>query len=176
MKDLIKLAQTLGFAHGAMVDARKLEFREEVREMCAEGKCGGYGKNWCCPPACGSLEEMAQRVREFSQCLLVSSVGKMEDDFDYEGMMRLEQEHKERFEMLVEQLRKEYDRVLPMGAGTCRRCKTCTYPDAPCRFPELQIYSMEACGLLVSQVCQMCGMPYYNGPGTMAYFSCVFLP
>ena len=27
--------------------------------MCAADKCRSYGRNWCCPPHCGSLEEMA---------------------------------------------------------------------------------------------------------------------
>ena len=62
-----------------------------------------------------------------------------------------------------------------MGAGTCRRCARCTYPDAPCRFPEEQVVSMEAYGLLVSQVCQDCGAVYYHGPRTMTYVSCIFL-
>ena len=65
--------------------------------------------------------------------------------------------------------------VLPMGAGTCRRCASCTCPHAPCRFPEEQVVSMEAYGLLVSQVCQDCGAAYYHGPRTMTYVSCVFL-
>ena len=55
------------------------------------------------------------------------------------------------------------------------RCASCTCPDAPCRFPEEQVVSMEAYGLLVSQVCQDCGAAYYHGPRTMTYVSCVFL-
>jgi hypothetical protein len=31
---------------------------------------------------------------------------------------------------------------------------------------------MEAAGLLVSDVCKMSGIPYYHGPGTIAFCSC----
>ena len=30
---------------------------------------------------------------------------------------------------------------------SCGICKTCTYPDAPCRFPDRARRSMEACGI-----------------------------
>ena len=91
--------------------------------------------------------------------------------------MEAEARHKERFRQLTQALyhRDGRENVLPMGAGTCRRCARCTYPDAPCRFPEEQVVSMEAYGLLVSQVCQDCGAVYYHGPRTMTYVSCIFL-
>ena len=61
----------------------------------------------------------------------------------------------------------------PMTAGTCTRCKQCTYPDAPCRFPNKLFPSMEACGLVVSKVCSDAGVPYYYGSQKLAYTGCV---
>lgn len=177
MLDLIALAKECGFTCAAAVDPAKLVFRPEVREMCAAGRCGSYGKNWCCPPACPSLEEMARRMTHYGTGVLVETVAQLEDDFDYETMVAAEKAHKESMDRLTEELRRRVggDMVLPMGAGTCTRCRQCTYPDAPCRFPEKQIVSMEAYGLLVSQVCESTDIPYYHGKGTMAYVSCVFL-
>ena len=116
-------------------------------------------------------------MRDYGQGVLVETVGAMADDFDYEAMLAAEARHKERFRQLTQTLYDRYGReaVLPMGAGTCRRCASCTCPDAPCRFPEEQVVSMEAYGLLVSQVCRDCGAVYYHGPRTMTYVSCVFL-
>ena len=89
----------------------------------------------------------------------------MADDFDYEAMMGAEKRHKERFTALTRTLAERYgrDAVLPMGAGDLPPLP-CTYPDAPCRFPAERITSMEAYGLLVSQVCESCGAVYYHGP------------
>ena len=42
--------------------AEQLVFRPEVREMCRADRCRSYGRNWCCPPACPSLEDMARRM------------------------------------------------------------------------------------------------------------------
>jgi predicted metal-binding protein len=65
--------------------------------------------------------------------------------------------------------------MLSLGSGGCRRCKKCTYPDAPCRFPEKKFASMEAYGMLVTQVCQDNGLDYYYGKGTITYTSCFLL-
>ena len=56
-----------------------------------------------------------------------------------------------------------------IGAGCCMICETCSYPDSPCRFPQKKISSMEACGMLVSEVCQKNDLKYYYGPNTISY-------
>ena len=65
--------------------------------------------------------------------------------------------------------------VLALGAGCCTQCGECTYPHAPCRFPEKMISSMEAFGILVLEVCQANGLPYYYGSDKIAYTSCFLL-
>ena len=132
VEDLKKLALEEGFTNAGQLNLKALVFMPEVRQMCSADKCHAYGRNWRCPPACGSLEESAA-------------------------------------------LAAQYSFVLGMGAGTCRRCKSCTYPDAPCRFPEDSYSSMEAYGLWVSKVCELSGIPYNYGPNTIAYTSCFLL-
>lgn len=173
MKQLLELAKSCGFTNAGNFAPRELVFYEEVRQMCAAGRCHNFGKSWSCPPGCGTLEEGQALARTFSRGLLVQTTGKLEDDYDLEGMMQTEQEHKAHFEMLVKHLREQKLPMLPMGAGGCRVCKTCSYPDAPCRFPEKMFVSMEAYGLWVSKVCEQSGLPYYYGPGTMTYVSCI---
>ncbi len=60
-----------------------------------------------------------------------------------------------------------------MGAGACTICETCTWPERPCHFPDKMVSSMEAYGLVVSDVCKPAGIPYYYGPLTLTYSSCV---
>ena len=79
------------------------------------------------------------------------------------------------YEDLEKDLRKFYPNMLPMGAGCCTKCKTCTCPDAPCRFPDQAFSSMEAYGMLVMQVCQANHLDYYYGPRKIAYTSCYLL-
>ena len=106
---------------------------------------------------------------------LLRNVGELEDVFDGEGMMETEARHKEYFVEFEKKLREIYPDMLAIGAGCCTKCKVCTYPDAPCRFPKQAFSSMEAYGMLVTQVCQDSGIEYYYGPGTITYTSCFFL-
>ena len=64
---------------------------------------------------------------------------------------------------------------MAIGAGACTKCRECTYPDAPCRFPKQAFASMEAYGMLVLQVCKSNNMKYYYGPNTIAYTSMFLL-
>lgn len=167
-----KMAQAAGFTHVAPLDVRTLELKPEVRGMCETNSCGRFGKCWSCPPGCGSLEECARKVSRFRHGILVQTVGELEDELDGEGMMDAEHLHKEHFLRMNGELRKSHSQVLALGAGCCTICKTCTCPDAPCRFPERQISSMEAYGLVVLEVCKANHLPYYYGKCTISYTGC----
>jgi predicted metal-binding protein len=172
MDALVREALETGFSQAGELSMKALIFMPEVREMCSADKCRQYNKNWRCPPGCGSVEEAAQRAAEYSTGVLVQTIGRLEDDFDYDTMSETGEKHKKNFAALVEKLKPRYADILPMGAGTCSICETCTYPDAPCRFPEKSVSSMEAYGLWVSKVCEMSSIPYNNGPLTITYTSC----
>ena len=173
MEKLLTLALELGFDHAALLDAGKLRALPEVREMCASGRCRRYGKSWSCPPACGTIEECASRLRACTGGVLVQTTAKLQDDFDMETMNLAQETHKKRFFDLARQARLLCSDVLPLTAGSCTICRACTYPDKPCRFPRKMLSSMEAYGLLVSEVCKDAGLAYYYGPGTLTYSACI---
>lgn len=172
---VINLAKSIGFSHAGKVNIAELKFLPEVRDMCASNRCQSYGKSWVCPPACGSLEEITQKAQQYHRGVLVQTTAQMEDDFDLETMMEAEQHQKEHFYALVDALREDFPQLLPMSCGTCTLCKSCSYPDAPCRFPNKAFTSMEAYGLMVSDVCKQSGLGYYYGPQTITYTSCILL-
>ena len=172
-KVLEAAAKAAGFQEARHFDPAGLTFLPAVRDMCAENRCGSYGKNWSCPPGCGSLEESVQKAAAFDHGVLVQTVATLEDEFDYETMESAAEEHRANFTRFCDLLAREGFPIFPMGIGACTRCESCTYPDAPCRFPEKMIPSMEARGLLVSDVCKLAGAPYYYGKGTLSYTSCV---
>lgn len=174
-KELKELCQSHGFTHTVPLACDTIELKPEVRQMCASDSCHKYNKCWSCPPGCGTLEECKKRVRKYKLGILVQTVEQLEDSMDGEGMMRIEDMHKASFYALEKDLRKFYPDMLPIGAGCCTKCKVCTYPDAPCRFPGEAFSSMEAYGMLVMQVCQANHLDYYYGSGKIAYTSCYLL-
>lgn len=172
INELINLAKDCGFTEAAEMDAKKLKFMPEVRDMCRADKCNSFNKSWSCPPACGTLEEITERSKGYSRGLLVQTVGRQEDEYDFAFYEEAAARHSESFTKLTEKLLDAGLDLLPMGMGACTLCERCTYPDAPCRFPERLFPSMEAYGLLVTQVCIDNDVSYYYGPGTIAYVSC----
>lgn len=165
-------AKEFGFDYVKSVKCGTIKSINEVRKMCAADTCRAYGKNWSCPPACGSLEECYRKIRECSHGILVQTVGKLEDSLDVETMMETEQLHKKHFRSMYEKMKESYQGLLALGTGCCTICVVCTYPDAPCRFPEKRISSLEAYGILVSDLCKKNDLCYYYGPGTISYTSC----
>ena len=173
MEQILELAGQLGFSHKAALNVLALEFRQEVRDMCAADRCMSYGRNWSCPPACGTPEVCAQKLGAYSKGVLVQTTGEMEDDFDAGAIERTYLGHKAAFDALARQTRSLHPDCLPLTAGACTLCKKCTCPDRPCRFPGKRLSSMEAYGLLVSDVCLKSGLEYNYGPKTITYTSCI---
>ena len=173
--DYLQLAEEAGFTHAASLSMDALLFRQEVREMCSADLCRSYGRSWSCPPAVGSLDTISSRAKGFSRGIIVQTVGNLADDFDIDSIHSIFKRHMACFDTLVRQARMISPGCLPMGAGACRRCRRCTYPDRPCRHPDKLWPSMEAYGLLVSDVCTKSGLGYNYGSGTMTFTSCILI-
>ncbi len=171
----IEMAEEAGFDHAGYAKIEKMDFSAEVRAMCAVNKCGSYATNWACPPACGTLDEIRQRVKQYDYAMILQSTEVMEDDFDWEAIQRASQRCATSLNILASELRKLNKDVLPMGTGGCSKCDKCTYPDAPCRYPDELNYSMEACGLFVSGECRKAGIKYTYGPKTMTMNATIFV-
>jgi len=171
----IKSALASGLSYAIELNVETLSFLPEVREMCASNRCQKYNKCWTCPPACGTLEEFETKAKEYPHGVIVQTVGEVEDSFDFEGFQRIEKQHKQNLEKLTDYMREQNSDFWALGAGGCTICETCTYPDAPCRFPERALTSMEASGLWISDICKKNGIPYNYGPNHMAYTSCILL-
>lgn len=175
MKLWCKKAETIGFSYAVPLDPATIDLKQEVRDMCAANSCGQYGKNWSCPPGCGELHELREKIKNYSCGLLVQTVGDVEDSFDIEAMIETEKRHKHQMEKLHQLITAEFPNAITIGAGCCAYCQTCTYPELPCRFPEKQISSMEAYGMLVSDVCCTNQLPYSYGPEKIVYTGCCLL-
>lgn len=165
-------AKALGFSQAVPMDPATLRPREDVRAMCAADKCGAYGKNWTCPPHCGSLTDCARALEGFDRGILLQTMGVTEKRIDTKAYRRVEQQHLEQFARLCDALRRIYPQALCLGTGGCRVCLGCAYPE-PCRFPEKACSSMEGYGLFVTQVCRDNGLAYHYGDKTVTYTACV---
>ena len=163
--------EELGFDRFGVIKTEDVCFSPEVRKMCEVNRCGRYGTSWACPPAIGTLEECMLRCKAFEHCAVFSKAYELEDSFDFEGMM----EAHDKFAKASERLRKMLEgQHLMLSVEGCSKCGNCTYPDAPCRFPETLTGSLEGYGIFVNQLAASAGIPYNRGPDTVSYFGAVF--
>ena len=171
---MIELGKEAGFDAAGKLDPKTILLHEEVREMCAEGKCKAYGHNWTCPPACGDLSYCRSVIARCEEGVIIQTIGQLEDSMDYEAMMDTAARHKQNFMRMAELVKSVYPKALCLGAGGCTVCEKCNYPE-PCRFPEKAFSSMEGYGMLVSEVCTKNNVPYYYGENTIAFVGCCLL-
>lgn len=166
-------AKETGFLEIGYVNIGTLKYYPEVRSICEKNSCGGYGASWACPPATGTLEECRSRVEQYKKMLVFTQMYKLEDSFDYEGMV----EGGRSFKKLAEAFKYKLDNItkdcLLLANEGCRKCEVCTYPDAPCRFPELLFPPLEGYGFIVSELSREAGVKYNNGSETVTYFGAV---
>lgn len=170
--DILEAVNVIGFTHVTEFDPQILEAKQAVRDMCAEDKCRAYGKNWSCPPYCGTVEECQTEMSSYSKGILLQTTGKLKSVIDVLGYKNVGEDHNKLVYQLYDNLSGSDADFLLLGAGGCRRCKKCAYPE-PCRMPERSISSMEGYGLLVSQVCKDVGAQYNYGEKTITYSACI---
>lgn len=174
------------FAENAVVDGMtvceytfvppaEVPFSAEVRAACAENLCGQYGTCHTCPPGCGEWDVLAAKYRAYRGAFLYTTLHKLQGACDFGEMLRSGNDHRRVDDALIDALHDAGFRDFVLsGAGSCPVCKKCTYPDAPCRFPDKARSAMEALGIDVVALAADKGITYDHGKGTVTYFSIVF--
>lgn len=155
----------------AVVASSDFQIEEGVREACKQNYCGSYGKSWSCPPGAGELSDIAKEFASYEKGFVFTTKADLEDSFDYEGMTAASVRHRDLTRSLVP-LCNENGWLL-LGPGGCDICEKCTYPDAPCRFPEKRIRSLEGSGVNVMALSRAAGINYINGSDTVTYFTAI---
>lgn len=172
---MIDAALALGADRANVIETKDIVLDRAFRDMCASNACGMYGKCYMCPPDVGEIEELMREVGAYDCALVYQTVTRLEDSFDFEGMI----EAKKWSYPLAQGLREAFaarglSSALHLGAGGCGVCEVCAKEEGtPCRFPEKAMPSLEAYGVNVSELAKTAGMKYSNGANTVTYFGAV---
>ena len=145
-----------------------LTFLPNLLDYCKSNVCGNYNKSWTCPPACESIEEQREKILSHKNILVFTTVQKLDDSFDYDGMTKGRELHL----LLTIEIKKKLGDVPIFSAGHCPVCKICAFPD-PCPFPEKKIGSIEAAGIDVTELSKAAGITYNNGQNTVTFFTLI---
>ena len=158
----------------AIIPSQDVPFGEQVRKACEANYCGCYGKYWTCPPGVGDWRMLEAKYKSYHFCFVYSTLHMLEDSFDIDGMMQGKLDHNAVDMAGREFFQKKGLSFAQLSTEGCHRCEKCTYPDAPCRFPDKITLSVEAAGIDVVSLSHHCEMHYINGINTVTYFSAVF--
>ena len=169
---IIEQARNIGITEIAPLEIKTLEFEEWVRDTC-KNSCRSYNTSWACPPAVGTLEECRLRCEGYSNMLLFNRKYDIEDSFDWEGMSFAMKDFKTTAIKLESLVGPSVGKLLVLVSEGCEKCKKCTYPEAPCRFPERLHHSLEGYGFNVSKLASKAGLHYIGGPNTITYFGAI---
>ena len=174
-QEITEKAPSLGIYHCGFVSTAEINVSPMVRTMCEKNVCGAYGKTWACPPGVGDIDECLRRMRAFTTAFHFSTRHELEDSYDFEGMTDGKKAHEAIVPGVVAFFREKFGKdMMVLSTEVCRRCPKCTYPDAPCRFPDELTPSIESYGVEVNVLSQKSGIRYHNGKNTVTFHSCVF--
>lgn len=174
--ELLQMSLDLGADRIAFVNPGDINFSIDFKEMCAMNSCGKYGTNWMCPPAIGTIEDGIEKIKQFSNGMIIQTVSQLEDSFDFEGMQDASLRHDKVFRDVIDAFKTHFPglTILPLGVGGCTLCKKCTYTEnLPCVQPEKALSSVEAYGIDVNNLLTGAGLKYNNGVATVSYVGLV---
>ncbi len=150
----------------------ELTFSARVRAVC-ERECPMYGKSWACPPGVGSVEECRARCLAFPEALLLTTAAEVRDIADMEETLATRGAHEEITRQAEAMLRAEGAETYVLSTEACVRCEKCTYPDAPCRFPDELYPCTESHAIVVTDIAEKYGIEFISG-NVVTWFSILF--
>ncbi|MDO4204187.1 MAG: DUF2284 domain-containing protein [Selenomonadaceae bacterium] len=153
MHDMISEALAAGFAHAALIGTADLVYVPEYRKYCEENLCGNFGRLPVCPPACGTSDQMHERMLRYAKCLVLQSEFVPQEKTNQE-YIRGKRIHNELTEKLLEQL--QLDDVLVMSCGPWKN------------YSCMSAYSIDA-----EAMSKSCGMVCWGNDGIVRYFSSI---
>ena len=106
-KEMIDLALAEGVCAAEMTDTKDIVFDPMFRPFCAENLCGQYGVNYCCPPDCGTPEEMKQRVLSHKRGLVLQTIWEISDYTDKKAIKHAKSSHNSAAIRLMKQFRQD---------------------------------------------------------------------
>ena len=156
----------------AFIRPEEIPFSEKVRYIC-ETECPRYGTSWSCPPAVGTVEECKARCLAFSGGFIFTTVSEGVDLENMDAMLAMRGDHEKITRQIKKIFREKCGDVEAFSTESCAICKTCSYPDAPCRHPEYMFPSVEGQGILVTELAEKYGLTFLNGSDVVTWFSLI---
>ena len=150
----------------------ELTFTERVRDIC-RSECPMYNRSWACPPAVGTVEVCRARCMRFDSVLAAATICEVSDIANLEETLATRAPHEAVTREALAILKPHVKDVMALSTEACAICKTCAWPDAPCRHPDKMYPCVESHGILVTALADRLGMSFFNG-NLVTWYSLIF--
>lgn len=168
------IAQEVGFVKAAVIPVDDLVFVPEFRSFCEKNDCGNYGKNYGCPPYCGTPEEMENRVMKYSEAIVFQSRTLVDDIFDDREMKKIKKKHTQMTLKAMSSLKDVGLQMdgFPVMCGPCNYCDECMLgKEEPCIKEELRFSCLSAYCIDAQKMANRCDMEIQWNGDVASFFS-----
>ena len=83
-------------------------------------------------------------------------------------------DHEELTRQAAELVRQQTEDIYVLSSEACAECEECSYPAAPCRFPDRMNPCIESHGILLTDTLEALGIEFQFGGNVVTWFSLVF--
>ena len=171
--ELIMLAEEAGF-RAAVIPAKEIPVDGSFRKFCEDNLCGKYNANYSCPPACGTVEEVRQRLHSGEKALVLQSIHEIGSYENKEAILKSKKNLNLAILRMTEDLRQKGEDCFCLGYGGCPRCNPCKQMEGePCAFPEKKISCMSAYCIDVGNLAGKCGLEFAWVPEKLFLFGMI---
>ena len=171
--ELIKLAEDAGFCV-ALIPAKEIPVDGSFRKFCKDNLCGKYNANYSCPPGCGTVEEVRERLFAEEKALVLEMIWDVNGYEDKEFIFSSRNKLNRTVLQLMEQLREAGMDGFCLGYGGCPLCNPCKQVFGElCAFPEKRISCMSAYCIDVGKLAEKCGLEFAWVPEKLFLFGMI---
>lgn len=174
-KELVALARKAGFSAG-VIPADQVPVDGKFQAFCEENRCGQYNANYSCPPECGSVEEMFQKIRSAEKALVLMTQWPIDGYQDTAAIRNGKRSHNRAMLRLNAELAKLDQAGRCAGGSCCDLCEPCERRfDRPCLHPDLRFSCLSAYCVNVAELAGKCGLEFAWDQKKLYVFSMILL-
>lgn len=170
---LLELAKEEGF-YAAMLTPEQVPVDEKFRVYCEQNLCGNYGANYSCPPDCGTVEELREKILAEDKILIVETIWDIDGYEDKAPIQKTKQIHNAMVLRLKAKMEKEGCVGFCSGYNGCPLCSPCKRrEDLPCIHPDQRISCMSAYCIDVEELAKRCDLTFAWNPNKLHLFGMI---
>lgn len=167
---IIKKANEYGFS-AAFVSTDEIVTDRTFRKYCEDNLCGKYNANYSCPPDCGTVEEVQERLKAGKRALVLQTIWEIGSYENKQAVLDSKKAHNAAILRFTDTLRKKGINGFCLGYCGCPLCDPCKrVTNEPCAHPDKKISCMSAYCIDVAKLAEKCQLEFAWVPEKLFLF------